>query len=140
MRIIIAATVIGLLALAGASPAAAQSKNDKAMSVGSSTTDDPAAERNNFTNGAKDEMKIWEGKLHDYNAKRTTNATEVQAGASRNLNGAWRETQTAWTQLVKVDLNVGTAGANAWASAQADFQTASQKLASTWQKANPEAK
>ena len=140
MKIFIAPVVIGLLALAGAAPAAAQSKPDKGTSVGAATTDDPAAERNNFTNHAQGEMEIWEGRLHDYNAKQKTNTTEAQTSASRNLDSAWTETKTAWTQLVHVGLNVGTAGPNAWASAQADFQTASQKLASTWQKANPEDK
>lgn len=138
MGIFVASVVIGLLFLAGAAPVAAQSKTDKVMSVGSATTDDPAVERNNFTNQAHEKMR--EQKLHDFSAKPKTNASEAQTSASRNLVSAWTETQTAWAQLVKVDLNVGTAGANAWASAQADFQTAFQKLASTWQKANPEEK
>ena len=131
---------IGALALAGAAPAAAQSKPEKGTSVGAATTDDPAAERNNFTNHAQDEMRMWEQKLHDYNAKQKTYATEAETSASRNLDSAWTETKTAWTRLVHVGLNVGTAGPNAWASAQADFQTAFQKLALTWQKANPEDK
>lgn len=140
MKIFIALIMIGLLALAGAAPAAAQSKSDKGTSVGAAATDDPAAERNNFTNHAQDEMRMWEQKLHDFNAKPKTNVTEAQTAASRNLDSAWAETKTAWTQLVHVGLNVGTAGPNAWASAQADFQTASQKLAAAWQKANPQDK
>jgi hypothetical protein len=140
MKILIAPIVIGLLALASAAPAAAQSTPDKGASVGAATTDDPAAERNNFTNHAQGEMKMWEQRLHDFNAKQKTNASDAQTSASKDLDSAWTETKTAWTQLVHVGLNVGTAGANAWASAQADFQTASQKLASTWQKANPEDK
>jgi len=140
MRILIAPIVIGLLALAGAAPAAAQSKPEKGTSVGAATTGDPAAERNNYTNHAQDEIRMWEQKLHDFNAKQKTNASEEQTNASKNLDSAWTETQTAWTQLVHVGLNVGTAGSNAWASAQADFQTASQKLAAAWQKANPEDK
>jgi hypothetical protein len=140
MRIFVAPILIGLLALAGAVPAAAQSKPEMGTSAGTATTDDPAAERNNFTDHAQGEMKMWEQKLHDFNAKQKTNASEEQTNASKNLDSAWTETQTAWTQLVHVGLNVGTAGANAWASAQADFQTASQKLAFTWQKANPEGK
>ena len=131
--------VIGLLALAGAAPVAAQSTPDNST-VGAATTNTPAAERNNFTNHAQVEMNAWEQKLHDFNARQKPDAAEGQTSASKDLNDAWTETTTAWTQLVHVGLNVGTAGANAWASAQADFQTASQKLASTWQKANPEGK
>jgi len=140
MKIFVAPIVIGLLALAGAAPAAAQSTPEKGTSLGAATTDDSAAERNNFTNHAQGEMNVWEQKLHDYNAKQKTNATEAETSASRNLDSAWTETKTAWTQLVHVGLNVGTAGPNAWASAQADFQTASQKLATALQKANPEDK
>ena len=123
MRIFVAPVVIGLLSLslAGAAPVAAQTKTDKVMSVGSATTDDPAVERNNFTNQAHEEMRMWEQKLRDFSAKPKTNASEAQSSASRNLVSAWTETQIAWAQLVKVDLNVGTVGANAWASAQTDF-------------------
>lgn len=137
MRIFTASIVIGLLTLAGLAPAVAQSKPDQAISAGAAPTDDPAAERNNFTNNAQDKMRIWEQKLHDFNARQKTNAAEAQTSASKDLNSAWTETQTAWTQLVKVGLNVGTTGANDWASAQANFQTTSDKLAAAWQKANP---
>ncbi len=142
MKLFVVSIVIGLLALAGAAPAAAQSTLEKGTSLGAAaaTTDDPAAERNNFTDHAQGEMKMWEQRLHDFNAKQKTNASEAQTSASMNLDSARTETNTAWTQLVHVGLNVGTAGANAWASAQADFQAASQKLAAAWHKANPEDK
>ena len=140
MKIFVAPILIGLLALAGVAPADAQSKPEMGTSVGAATTDDPAAERNNFTDHAQGEMKMWEQRLHDFNAKQKTNATEAQTSASKDLDSAWTETKTAWTQLVHVGLKVGTAGANAWVSVQADFQTASQRLAAAWQKANPEDK
>jgi len=137
MKIIIAPIVVGLLVLAGAAPAAAQSTSHKSTSVGAATTHDPAAERNNYTNHAQGEMDMWERKLHDFNAAVETNATEAQTSASKNLDSAWTETKTAWSQLVHVGLNVGTAGANDWDSAKASFQTASDKLAVAWQKVNP---
>ena len=140
MRILIAPIVIGLIVLAGAAPTAAQSKPEKGTSVRAVTTGDLAAERNNYTNHAQDEIRLWEQKLHDFSIKRKTDASEKQMSASKDLDSAWAETQTAWTQLVHVGLNVGTAGPNAWTSAQGDFQTASQKLAAAWQKANPEDK
>jgi len=139
MRIFIAPIVIGLLALAGAVPAAAQSKPE-GTSVGAATTHDPAAERNSFTLRAHGEMDLWAQKLHDFNAKVETNPTETQTSASKNLDSAWTETKTAWSQLVTVGLNVGTAGANDWESAKASFQTASDKLAAAWQKVNPKDK
>jgi hypothetical protein len=137
VQIFIAPIVIGLLALAGAVPAAAQSKPE-GTSVGAATTHDPAAERNSYTLRAHGEMDLWEQKLHDFNAKVETDATETQTSASKNLDSAWTETKTAWSQLVKVGLNV--AGANDWDSAKASFQTASDKLAATWQKVNPKDK
>ena len=133
MKIFVAPIVIGLLALAGAAPAAAQSTPEKGTSLGAATTDDSAAERNNFTNHAQGEMNVWEQKLHDYNAKQKTNATEAETSASRNLDSAWTETKTAWTQLE-------TAGENDWNSGKASFQRASHKLGVAWQKVNPKDK
>lgn len=140
MRILIAPIVIGLLALAGAAPAAAQSTPDKGTPVGAATTHDPAAERNSYTNHARGEMDMWERKLHDFNAKVETNATEAKTSAAKDLDSAWTETKTAWSQLVHVGLNVGTAGENDWDSAKASFQTASDQLAAAWQKVNPKDK
>jgi hypothetical protein len=137
MRIAIAPLLIGTLVLAGALPAAAQSKTDKGTSVGAATTNDPAAERNSYTQQAHGEMDMWEQKLHDFNAKVETKATEAQTSGSKDLEGAWTETKTAWSQLVMVGENVGTAGPNDWDSAKASFKTASNKLAVAWNKINP---
>jgi hypothetical protein len=62
VQIFIAPIVIGLLALAGAVPAAARSKPE-GTSVGAATTHDPAAERNSYTLRAHREMDLWEQKL-----------------------------------------------------------------------------
>jgi hypothetical protein len=140
MRTFVVAIVIGMLALAGAVPAAAQSKNDKAPSVGATITHDPAAERNSYTNNAQGEMRMWEQKLHDFNARLETSATEEKTNASKRLDSAWTETKTAWDQLVKVGLKVGTDGTTDWDSAKVAFETASQKFAVAWKKVNPEDK
>jgi hypothetical protein len=137
MRIFVALVSIGMLALGGAAPTAAQSTLDKPPAVGTATADDPAAERNTYTNHAQGEMHLWEKKLHDFNAQVETNTPEAQKSANKNLDNAWTETKTAWSRLVNVGLNVGTAGANDWDSAKASFQTTSDKLAVAWQKANP---
>ena len=81
--------VIGMLVLAGAVPAAAQSKNDLNTSVAASNTNDPAAERNNYTNNAQGEMRMWEQKLNDFNARVETGAPEAQTNASKSLDSAW---------------------------------------------------
>ena len=107
------------------------------MTVAPATSLDPATERSSYTNHAQGEMHMWEQKLHDFNAKVETDATEAQTSVSKNLDGAWTETKTAWRQLVKVALNIGTTGPNAWDSAKASFQTVSDKLAVAGQKVNP---
>ena len=112
MKNIVALILIGMLALASAAPATAQLKFDKSPSVGTASPDDPAAEMNNYTNHAQSEMHVWEQKLHDFNDRAESNATEAQKSANKNLGDAWTETRTAWSQLVKVGSNVGTAGAN----------------------------
>ena len=131
MKTLIVSIVIGMLALAGAAPVAAQLKDDEATSVGA-PPHDSAAERNSYTNFAQSEMRMWEKKLHDFNARLDTSATVNKTNAPKSLDSAWTETRTAWDQLVKVGLNAGTDGATVWDSAKVSFQTASQKLAVAW--------
>jgi len=138
MRTFVALILIGMIALAAGAPAAAQSKNDKPSWVEVTTTQDPAAERNSYTNNAQGEMRMWEQKLNDFHTRVQTSATDAQTDASKSLDSAWSETKSAWSQLVKVGLNVGTDGMTDWDSAKAAFQTASQKLAASWKKVNPE--
>jgi hypothetical protein len=132
MKLYIGPILIGLLALAGVSPATAQSKpaSDPGTSVGMSTARDAAAERSNFTQQARDEVRDWQQKLHDFDAKAKVKATATQANASKVLNDAWTETKSASSELE-------TATEADWASAKASFKTASNKLAVAWHKVNP---
>jgi hypothetical protein len=129
MRLFFAPMMIGMLALAGASPAAAQSKtgSGQGTSVGMSATRDAATERSSYTHHAQDEVQIWQQKLHDFDAKMRVNATKAEASASKDLDSAWAETQTASSRLE-------TAGEKDWDSAKASYKTASDRLASAWQK------
>jgi hypothetical protein len=135
MKLFIAPMMIGMLALAGASPAAAQSKpgSDKGISVGAATTRNPAAERNSYTQKAQDEVRIWEQKLHDFDAKLQAKATAAKAGASKDLDDAWAQTKAAAARLE-------TASEKDWDSAKASFRSASHKLAVAWHKLNPAGK
>jgi hypothetical protein len=132
MRLFIAPIVVGILTLAGASAAAAQSKpaSDQGTSVGMSTTRDPATERNSYTQQAQDEVRVWERKLHDFDAKAQVKATDAKASASKDLDDAWTQTKMASARLE-------TAGEADWTSAKASFRTASDKLAVAWRKVNP---
>jgi len=131
MNIFIAPLVIGTLALAGASPAAAQSKplSDQNVSVGVATHDS-TAERSIYKQKAQDEIRIWQQKLDDFDAKMKAKATEAQTSASKDLDDAWTQTKMASARLE-------TAGEADWGSAKVSFQTASHKLAVAWQKVNP---
>ena len=132
MRFFFAPIVVGTLALAAASPVAAQSKpaSDQSVSVGTANSRDPAAERNSYTRTAQDEMKLWQQKLRDFDAKMQAKATEAKARASKDLDDAWAETKSAYSQLE-------TAGETDWNSAKASFKTASAKLVVAWQRVNP---
>jgi hypothetical protein len=132
MRLFIAPIAIGMLAVAGASPAAAQSKpaTNQGTSVGMSTTRDAAAERNSYTQRAQDEVRVWERKLHDFDGKAEVKATDAKASASKDIDDAWAQTKTAFASLE-------TAGEKDWDNAKASFQTASDKLAVAWKRVNP---
>ena len=132
MRVFIAPLLLGTLALAGASPAAAQSKpaSNQGISVGVAPARDAAAERESYTQKAQGEVRIWQQKLHDFDAKAQVKATEAQASASKDLDRAWTETKTASARLE-------TAGEKDWDSAKVEFKTASDKLAVSWHKVNP---
>ena len=88
MKLLFASMMIGMLALAGTSPAAAQSKSDQGTSVGVATTHDSTTERTSYTKQAQDEMRIWQKKLHDFDAKVQVKATDAQASASKDLDDA----------------------------------------------------
>jgi hypothetical protein len=132
MRIAIAPLLIGTLVLAGASPAAAQSKpaSDHGVSVGMAPARDAAVERESYTQKAQADVRLWQQKLHDFDAKMEVKATAAQASASKDLDEAWTETKTASARLE-------TAGEKDWDSAKASFKTASDKLAVSWHKVNP---
>jgi hypothetical protein len=127
MRILFAPIVIGALALAGASPASAQSKPRAApaTSVGTAGGRDWAAERKSYTQQAQDATRIWQQRLHDFDVK----ATSAQASVSKDLHIAWTATKTATSQME-------TAAVADWDSAKGSYQTAAAKLAAAWHKVN----
>jgi hypothetical protein len=130
MKLFIASMTIGMLTVA--SPAAAQSNpaSDQGMSVGMSTTRDAAAERSSYTEQARDEVRAWDQKLQDFDAKAQARAIEAKADTSKELDSAWSETRAAFSRLE-------TAGEQDWNDAKASFKAASNNLAVAWYKVNP---
>ena len=131
MDISIVSLVIGTLALAGASPAAAQSKtSDQSVSVGVAASRDSTAERSSYKQKAHNEIRIWQQKLDDFDAKVQAKTTEAQTTASKDLDDAWTQTKMASSRLE-------TAGDTDWNSAKISFRSASDKLVVAWHKVNP---
>jgi len=133
MRILIG-PIIATLALAGTLPAAAQTRPapDQAQ-VRVATTRDPAAERETFTQRARDEMGVWQQKFNDLSARVEARGTAAQARAMKAIDSAWADTKTASERLE-------AAGAEDWDGAKASYKKASHKLALAWQKIDPEKK
>ena len=132
MKFFFAPIVIGTLALAAASPATAQSRpaSEQGATVEAANSRDTTAERSSYTRTAQDEMKLWQEKFRDFDAKMQAKATEAKTRASKDLDDAWAKTKSAYSELE-------TAGETDWNSAKASFKTASAKLVVAWQRVNP---
>jgi len=120
------------IAIATAAPTVAQTKPlpSQTGTVGAATTGDATAERRSYLQQAQDQMKVWDQKLLDFNAKMQVKATDAQARASKRLDEAWTDTKAASSRLE-------AAGEADWTKAKASFKTASAKLAVAWHKVNP---
>jgi len=130
MKLLFVPMMIGILAIAGTSPAAAQSTSDQGTSVGVAATHDSTTEMNSYRQKAQAEMQIWQKKLHDFDAKMQAKATDTQASASKDLDDAWTETKSASSQLE-------TAAETDWDAAKASFKKAADRLTVAWHRVNP---
>jgi hypothetical protein len=74
-----------------------------------SKTRDAATERNSYTHQAQDEVRVWEQKLHDFDAEVQVKATDAKASTSKDIDDAWAQTKTAFAGLE-------TAGEKDWDS------------------------
>jgi hypothetical protein len=135
MRFRFTPIIVGMLAISAASPVAAQSKptSDHGVSVGAADSHDTVAERSSYTQSAQEEMKLWQQRLHDFDSKMRAKATEAKARASKDLDDAWAETKSAFSQLEM-------AGEKDWSSAKTSFKTATAKLTVAWHKVDPAGK
>ncbi len=135
MRIFIEPLVIGTLAFAGASPAAAQSNPapSQGVSVGVAATHDSTDERSSYRQMAQEEIRVWQRKLDDFDAKMQAKTTEAQTNATKDLDDAWTQTKMASARLE-------TAGEADWDSAKASYKTESDKLAMAWHNVDPSSK
>jgi hypothetical protein len=114
----------------GTLPAASQSGLGSGASVRLVANHDSTADRETYTQKARDEMQLWQEKLHDFDAKAQAKARDAQTRASKDLDSAWTEAKSASDRL-------DTAGEKDWSRAKASFQTASHKLDLAWRKIDP---
>jgi hypothetical protein len=133
MKILATAVVMAPLMMFGIMPAASQSDPGTGASVRLVATHDSTADRETYTQKARDEMQLWQQKLHDFDAKAQAKATDAQTRASKDLDSAWTEAKSASDRL-------DTAGVKDWSRAKASFQTASHKLDLAWRKIDPDNK
>jgi hypothetical protein len=135
MRMLTTAIVIGPLVLIGALPAAGQST----LALGSSAPvqlaagGDSTADRDTYTQRARDEMQEWQQKLHDFSEKAAVKGKEAGNAAENDLNKAWAKADAASRKLQ-------TVGAEGWVSAKTSFEKASHELADDWHRIRPQDK
>ena len=134
MRILSAAMVIGPLVLIGALHATA---GQSTLALGSGAPiqlaagGDSTADRDTYTQKARDEMQEWQRKLHDLSEKVVAKGKEAGNATENDLHEAWTKAEAASRQLQ-------TVGAEGWESARTSFEKASHELAEAWHKIHPE--
>ena len=129
MKLIVTLILIGPLTLAvsaGAEPAPGSSPPAHSTVVTNTTTDRDACSRK-----AHDDVRDWQQKLHEFNAKAEVDGKEADRTAKADLDVAWRKTEAASRKL-------RIAGARGWDVAKTDYEKASQDLADTWHRIHPE--
>ena len=136
MRMLTVSIVIGPLVLIGALPAA---PGQSTLALGSGAPvllaagNDTPADRDTYTQQARDKMQEWQRKLHDFSEKAEAKGKEAGDAAGNDLNKAWTKAKAASSKLQ-------TVGAESWESAKTSFEEASRELADTWHKIHPEDK
>ena len=136
MRMRIASIVIGSLVLIGALPAAA---GQSTFSPGAgapirlAASGDSTVDRDTYLQKARNEMREWRRKLHDFSIKAEANGKEAGKTAKTDLNKAWVKTEAASRKLQ-------TAGDEGWDHAKTSFEEASRELADTWHRIRPQDK
>ncbi len=137
MRILAASIVIGPLLLIGALPAAGQStpalgagaRAPVQLAAGTGST----ADKDTFTQKAREEIQEWQRKLHDFGGKAEAKGKEAGDAAEHDLHEAWTKAEAASRKLQ-------AAGAEDWESAKASYEKASHELAETWHRVHPDDK
>ena len=92
---------------------------------------DATSDRDSYRQKAHDDVRDWQQKLHDFDAKAKIEGREADRTAKADLHKAWDKTKVASRKL-------RTASAEGWTGAKAEYEKASQDLADTWHKIHAE--
>jgi hypothetical protein len=133
MRILFASIVIGPLMVFGALPAAAGQSISSNTPIQLAAGGDLTADRDTYTQKARDAMHEWEQKLHDFSEKAKAKGQEERQVAENELNAAWTKAEAEQHKLE-------TASAEGWESAKTSFEKASHDLKEVWDKIRPDDK
>ena len=135
MRFLTASIVFGPLMLIGALPAVGQPTPPpgSGLSIRVAAGGDATADKDTYTQMARDEMQEWQRKLRDFGDKAEAQGKEAGTAAENDLNKAWTKAEAASRHLQ-------AAGAAGWENAKSSFEQASRELAKTWHKFHPEDK
>jgi hypothetical protein len=135
MRILTVSIVIAPLLLVGALPAAGQSTLARGMGahVRMAAGGDATADRDTYLEKARDEMREWQRKLHDFGEEAEAKGKDASDAAENDLKKAWSKTEAESDKL-------RTASAEGWESARSSFEKASHELAEVWHKLHGEDK
>ncbi len=133
MRIILVSIVIGPLMLFGALPAVAGQSISSYTRIQLAAGGDSTADRDTYTQKARDAMHEWQQKLHDFSEK-------AKAKGQEEGNAAENELKAAWTKAEAEQRKLETASAEGWESAKISFEKASHDLKEVWDKIRPDDK
>lgn len=96
-----------------------------ATTTGFTAASDAAIDRDTYRQKAHDDVRDWQHKLHDFDAKAKAEGNDADRTAKVDLNKAWDKTKIASRKLQ-------TASAEGWNAAKAEYEKASQDMADTW--------
>ena len=131
MRILFASVIIGPLMLCGALPAAAGQSISSDRPIQLAAGGDLTADRDAYTQKARDAMHEWQQKLHDFSEKAKAKGQEEGKAAENELKAAWTKAEAEQRKLE-------TASAEGWESAKTSFEKAFHDLKEVWDKIRPE--
>ena len=133
VRIILVSIVLGPLMLFSVLPAAAGQSISSDTRIQLAAGGDSTADRDTYTQKARDAMHEWQLKLHDFSEKAKAKGQEEGKAAENELKAAWTKAEAEQHKLE-------TASAEGWKSAKISFEKASHDLKEVWDKIRPDDK